>query len=166
MLIAIGASFAMRHPRLGRHSLPLPYHLTMTTPVSPNYHHLSRCATSRMNRHAGHPFPVHKRSEAREIMIPHHLYLLKKENFLVIELSSYRTLPHIGRDTAKTRRDVPALMSCPPEKDPNRMIAELLSPVHKRSVAREIMIPHRLYLSKKEIFLAIELSSYHTLPHT
>src|SRR6266849_4634723 len=95
--MVVGATFAIPHPRLDRHSSLLPHHLAT---ASPNYHRLSRCATLRMNRHAGPPFPVHKRSLAREIMIPHRLYLSKK----AIELSSYPTLPHIRRDTAMTTR--------------------------------------------------------------
>jgi hypothetical protein len=61
------------------------------------------------------------------------------------------------------RRELPTSKGCPPEKDPDRTIAGPLFPVHKRSLAREIMTLHRLYLLKKETFLlAIELS---TLPH-
>ena len=53
---------------------------------------------------------------------------------------------------------------CPPERDPDRAIAGPLFPVHERSVEREIVILHRLYLWKGEAFLAIRVLSYRILP--
>jgi len=60
-----------------------------------------------------------------------------------------------------TRRKPPASKGYLPGKDPDRMTAGALFPVHKKRVTREIVTLHRLYLLEKETFLAIELS---TLP--